>query len=89
VAPVFTGITPGRMARRRGGSSAWWPNRVGPLPGDMASVHACLLPCARVAGLLGQAGLDTHAQLLREPYKRLENDQRAYLFARRPTSTSQ
>jgi SAM-dependent methyltransferase len=57
--------------------------------GRLVSVDAYVLPPDRVAGLLGQAGLGMQAQLLREPYEGLENDQRAYLLARKPLTTSQ
>ena len=52
--------------------------------GRPVSVDAHLLPPGHVAALLGQAGLDMQAQLLREPYAGLESDQRAYLLARKP-----
>jgi len=52
--------------------------------GRPVSVDAYLLPPGHVAGLLGQAGLDLRAQLVREPYAGLESDQRAYLLARKP-----
>ena len=52
--------------------------------GRPVSVDAYLLPPGHVAGLLGQAGLEVRAQLIREPYEGLESDQRAYLLARKP-----
>lgn len=56
--------------------------------GRPVSVDAYRLPPGHVAALLGEAGLDLRAQLLREPYEGQETDQRAYLLARKPTGRS-
>jgi SAM-dependent methyltransferase len=56
--------------------------------GRPVCVDAYLLPPAHVAGLLGDAGLDLRAQLVREPHEGYETDQRAYLLARKPAVSS-
>ncbi len=55
--------------------------------GRRVSADAYRLPPGHVAGLLGQAGLDLRAQLIREPHEGLETDQRAYLLTRKPANS--
>ena len=54
--------------------------------GRPVCVDAYRLPPDHVARLLGEAGLDLRAQLLREPHEGYETDQRAYLLARKPAA---